>query len=142
MEWSASVLIAAPPPLVWQVLSEVESWPQWTASVTSIIRLDPGPLHVGQRIRIRQPRFPTTVWTLTDLVEGRSFVWRAGGPGATTTAHHQIDPSGTGTLATLRLTQQGPLGRLVGTLTSGLTNRYLEMETTGLKRRCERADTT
>jgi carbon monoxide dehydrogenase subunit G len=137
MEWSSSVVIDAPPQRVWQVLSDVESWPQWTPSVSSIVRIDPGPLHVGQRIRIRQPRIPATVWTLTELVEQRSFVWRAGGPGATTTAHHQIEPSAAGTLASLRLVQQGPLGLLFGALTSRLTRRYLEMETSGLKQRCE-----
>jgi carbon monoxide dehydrogenase subunit G len=137
MEWSSSVEVAAPPEVVWQVLSEVEAWPEWTPSVRSIVRLDPGPLHVGQRLRISQPRFPTTVWRLTELVEGRSFVWRAGGPGARTTASHTVEPSGTGTRATLFLGQRGPLGLLVGALTSGLTSRYLELETAGLKRRAE-----
>ncbi|MBP2330476.1 carbon monoxide dehydrogenase subunit G [Kibdelosporangium banguiense] len=139
MEWSSSVLIDAAPERVWEVLGDVESWPQWTASVSSIARVDPGPLHVGQRIRIRQPWFPATVWTLTELVEQRSFVWRAGGPGATTTAHHRIEPSGEGTLVSLRLVQQGPVGVLVGTLSSRLTRRYLQMETSGLKQRCDTA---
>jgi hypothetical protein len=137
VEWASSVLIDTPPRTVWQVMSEVESWPEWTASVTEIVRVDPGPLHVGQRLRIRQPRLPSTVWRLTELVEERSVTWRAGGPGARTTAHHRIEPSGSGTEVTLRLTQQGPLGLLVGALTGGLTRRYLEMETSGLKRRCE-----
>lgn len=137
MQWSASIRITAPPAVVWQVLGEVEAWPQWTASVTEIVRVDPGPLHTGQRIRIRQPRLPTTVWTLTDLAQQQYFVWRAGGPGAKTTAHHRIEPDGDGTLVTLRLTQQGPVGWLVGVLTASLTRRYLELESTGLKRRCE-----
>jgi hypothetical protein len=137
MEWSASVAVAAPVDVVWRVLSEVEAWPEWTPSVRAIVRLDPGPLHVGQRLRISQPRFPTTVWRLTELVEGRSFVWRAGGPGARTTASHTVEPDGAGARATLSLRQQGPLGLLVGALTSGLTRRYLELESSGLKRRSE-----
>ncbi|HEU5472638.1 MAG TPA: SRPBCC family protein [Actinophytocola sp.] len=137
MEWSASVPISAPPEVVWAVMAEVEAWPEWTASVRSIVRVDPGPLHVGQRLRISQPRFPTTVWTLTELVERSVFVWVAGGPGARTTARHELEPSGAGTLVTLRLTQQGPLGLLVGALSSKVTKRYLELESTGLKRRSE-----
>jgi carbon monoxide dehydrogenase subunit G len=137
MEWSASVEIAASPEVVWRVLSEVEAWPEWTPSVRSIVRLDPGPMRVGQRLRISQPRFPTTVWRLTELDEGRSFVWQAGGPGARTTASHTVEPTGDGTRATLRLGQRGPLGLLVGVLTSGLTRRYLELETSGLKQRAE-----
>jgi carbon monoxide dehydrogenase subunit G len=137
MEWSSSVLVAAPPRVVWQVLGELESWPEWTVSVRSIERVDPGPLHVGQRIRIRQPRLPATVWRLVELTEERSFGWQARGPGATTTAEHRIEPSGTGTQVTLRLAQHGPLGLLAGALTGMLTRRYLELEASGLKQRCE-----
>lgn len=137
MEWSTSVDIAAEPGVVWRVMSDVEAWPEWTPSVRAIVRVDPGTLHVGQRLRISQPRFPTTVWRLTELVEGQSFEWRAGGPGARTTASHTVEPTATGTRATLRLTQQGPLGLLVGAISSGLTRRYLEMESTGLKKRSE-----
>jgi hypothetical protein len=137
MQWSASIRITAPPAVVWHVLGEVEAWPQWTESVTEIVRVDPGPLHPGQRIRIRQPRLPATVWTLTDLAQQRYFVWRTGGPGVRTTAHHRIEQDGDGTLVTLRLTQHGPVGWLVGVLTASLTRRYLDMECTGLKRRCE-----
>jgi carbon monoxide dehydrogenase subunit G len=137
MEWRASVVIAAPAEVVWRVLSEVEAWPEWTPSVRSIVRLDPGPLHVGQRLRISQPRFPTSVWRLTELVEGRSFVWQAGGPGARTTASHSVEPDGAGTRATLSLSLRGPLGLLVGVLSSRVTRRYLELETSGLKKRSE-----
>lgn len=129
--------IEAPPPVVWQVMTEVEAWPEWTASVRSIVRLDPGPLHVGQRLRISQPRLPTTVWRLTELSEKSEFVWTAGGPGARTTARHRVEPDGTGSRVTLTLTQRGPLGVLVGKLTNGLTRRYLEMESGGLKKRSE-----
>jgi len=137
MEWASSVWIAAPPVLVWRVLAEVESWPEWTPSVRSIVRVDPGPLRVGQRVRISQPWLPTTVWRLTELVEGSSFTWAAGGPGARTFARHGVAADGDGTLATLRLSLHGPVGLLVGALSSRLNRRYLELETSGLKRRCE-----
>ena len=39
--------------------------------------------------------------------------------------------------ATLRLTYEGALARLMGRMTRGITNRYLEMEASGLKRRSE-----
>ncbi len=129
--------IAAAPEVVWRVLSDVETWPEWTPSVRAIVRLDPGPLHVGQRVRISQPRVPTTVWRLTELVEGRSFSWRAGAPGARTTAHHTVEPFGAGTRATLRLGMHGPVGVLVGALMNGMNRRYLQLETDGLKRRGE-----
>jgi len=131
VEWSASVEIAVPPAAVWAVLSAVEDWPEWTPSVTSIVRVDPGPLHVGQRLRIRQPRFPATVWRLTELVEERLCVWRAA---AGVAARHSLGPSGGGTRMTLRMIQPA----VIGLLTGRLTRRYLALETSGLKRRCER----
>jgi uncharacterized membrane protein len=52
MKASVTVDIDASAERVWEVMSEVESWPQWTPSVRSIRRLDPGPLRVGARSRI------------------------------------------------------------------------------------------
>ena len=35
--------------LVWEVLSNIECWPAWTPTVTSIQRVDRGPLAVGSQ---------------------------------------------------------------------------------------------
>jgi hypothetical protein len=50
---------------------------------------------------------------------------------------HAVETITTGTRATLRLTYEGALARLMGRMTRGITNRYLEMEASGLKRRSE-----
>ncbi|MGW5052986.1 SRPBCC family protein [Actinokineospora sp. NPDC004072] len=139
MEFTADVLIDADPARVWAIFTRVEEWPDWTASVVSATRLDPGPLAVGTRVRIKQPKLPTTVWTATELTEGRSWTWVATGPGVRTTAVHLVEPHGEGSKVTLRLRQEGWLGALVGRLTAGLTDRYLAMEAEGLKSRAERA---
>ena len=137
MRVGVTVGINAPPEVVWAVLSDVESWPEWTASVTSVRSIRPGPLQVGSRVRIKQPRLPVTVWTVSDLVEGERFTWTATSPGVNTRASHRVIPAAEGSQATLSIDQAGILGRLVGLLYGRLTRRYVQMEAAGLKQRSE-----
>ncbi len=58
MEQSTSIDVEAPVEQVWEVLLEVELWPEWAPTVTSVRRLDDGPLAVGSRVRVEQPRIP------------------------------------------------------------------------------------
>ena len=138
MRFEASIDIAAPAERVFAVYTDVERWPEWTQSVTSVERFDEGPLRVGSRARIRQPRLPMAVWEVTELVPDRSFTWVARGPGFGTTGSHVVTPlDGDRAKATASLEQAGLLGPLVGRLTKRLTNAYLDMEVRGLKACCE-----
>ena len=134
----SSVTIAAQPADVFDRYLDVERWPQWTETVTTVDRLDEGPLAVGSRTRIKQPRLRTAVWEVTELVPGRSFTWVSRSPGLVTTGRHVVAPMAGGTVVTLSVEQSGPLGGLVGLLTKRLTRRYLALEAAGLKRLCER----
>ena len=135
MRADVTVDISAPPEVVWAILSDVESWPTWTASITSVRPLSPDPLQVGSRVRIKQPRLPATVWTVSDLVEGERFTWTATGPGVHTRASHRVVGTAAGSRVTLSIDRAGVLGRVVGRLDGGLTRRYVEMEAAGLKQR-------
>jgi uncharacterized protein YndB with AHSA1/START domain len=137
MRVDVTVDISAPPEVVWAVLSDVESWPTWTASITSIRPSSPDPLQAGSRVRIRQPRLPATVWTVSDLVEGERFTWTSTRPGVKTRASHRVVGTAEGSRATLSIDQAGVLGWLVGRLYGGLMRRYVEMEAAGLKQRSE-----
>lgn len=139
MRFEAVIEVAAPAERVFDVYTDVEHWPDWTRSATRVERLDEGPFRVGSRARIRQPRLPVAVWEVTDLVPGRSFTWVARGPGVVTTGRHEITPAAEPGRVTVTATleQGGALGPLLGRLTRGLTNRYLDMEVRGLKARCE-----
>jgi hypothetical protein len=137
MEFQTGVDIDAPPDVVWAVMSDGERWHEWTASVTSVRLLGEGPLRIGSRALIRQPRFPPAVWQVTALEPGRSFTWRSGMPLMWVHGTHSVEPLVDGTRATLTLTYDGVLARLMGRLTRGITNRYLGMEASGLKRRSE-----
>jgi uncharacterized membrane protein len=133
---STSTEIDAPIDVVWQVFSDVERWPTWTASIRSVELLD-GALRVGARAKIRQPRLPTVVWTVTELEPGRSWTWEASGPGAHTVATHLLRQVGDSTVAEMSIANAGPVGRLMGRMWRSLTARYLAMESAGLKRRSE-----
>ena len=129
--------IAAPPERVWQVMSDVERWAEWTPSVTSVTRQEGAPFGVGTRVMIRQPKFPPAVWTVTAIEPGRSFTWVAAGPGFRSVGTHRVDAAPTGSRATLSLELEGPLGGLFGRLTRGITERYIRFEANGLKARSE-----
>jgi uncharacterized protein YndB with AHSA1/START domain len=141
VDFQISVDIAAPPETVWSVMVDGERWHEWTPSVRSIRMLDGGPLAIGSRALIRQPRFPPAVWQVTALEPGRSFTWRSGAPGMRVYAQHSVEPIPSGTRATLRLRYEGVLGGLVARLTRAITDRYLEYEAAGLKKRSESLST-
>src|SRR3954464_3969316 len=135
-QFSISVEIAAPPERVWQVMSDVERWHEWTPSVNSV-RLR-GPLAVGSTATIRQPKFPPAFWQITVIDAGRSFTWISPAPGMRIVASHSVAPNESGgTRATLSLDLQGLLGGLFGRLTKRITERYLGFEASGLKARSE-----
>jgi uncharacterized protein YndB with AHSA1/START domain len=138
VEQSITVDIATPTERVWDVLTDVERWPEWTPTVTSVHLLGEGPLRPGSRARIDQPRIPETEYVVTEVDHGRSFTWVATGPGVRTTARHTIEPlDGGGTRVTLSVAQSGWLGSLMARVYRGLTDRYLDNEASGLRARCE-----
>ena len=134
----SAIEIEAPPALVWEVFSDVERWPEWTASVTSLRALDGPGVAVGKRFEIKQPRLPKLVWEVTGVEEGASWTWEQRSPGGRTIASHEVTvKDGGGTLVRQRLDQRGPVGALVARLMQGTTRRYLELEAQGLKARSE-----
>ena len=138
MHFEKVVTIEAHADAVWAVLTDVESWPELTESISSVECLDDGPLRVGSRVRIKQPRLPVAVWTVTEYVEGQRFVWEAKGPGVRTTAKHAVLEAAGSTNLRLEIDQHGVLGRLLGPLSIGMTRRYIDWEARGLKQRVEK----
>jgi uncharacterized membrane protein len=132
----AAITIDAPVDVVWSVFTDVERWPTWASSFTSVELID-GPMRLGAKARIRQPRLPTVVWEVTKWEPGRSWTWTATGPGARTDASHVLTRSGSGTLAEQSIVSSGPIGRAIAFISRSLTRRYLAIEAAGLKQRSE-----
>jgi uncharacterized membrane protein len=135
--FTISVDIQAPPQRVWLTMRDVERWPEWTPSVTSVQRLDDGPFSRGSRARVRQPKLLPAVWEVTALSEGSSFTWVTRSPGLQVAGRHSVEPRPGGSQVTLALDFTGLLAPLVGRLLGGLNERYLALEANGLKAWCE-----
>ncbi|SFQ95317.1 Carbon monoxide dehydrogenase subunit G [Lentzea waywayandensis] len=135
-----TITIAAPPERVWDVLVDVERWPERIPTVDSVERLDDGPLAVGSSARLRQPKLPEAVWTVTELTDGTSYTWESKSPGVLGVASHVVEPHPDGTRLTLALSVSGPLSGLGWLFTKGLTRRYVETEAASIKSVAETAD--
>ena len=131
---------AVPPFQVWEALLDIERWPEWTQSVTSVQRLDDGPLAVGCRARILQPEFIPAVWCVTELNErDHIFTWRTGKPGVKLTARYVVERTARGSRVTLTRRYGGLLGPFMAYQLKDLNWQYLTMEAKGLKAHCEKA---
>jgi uncharacterized protein YndB with AHSA1/START domain len=133
-----TVDIAASPERVWSVLSEVLLMPSWTDSITSVELDPPGPLAVGSRARIVQPKLSAATWVVTEVTAVRSFTWVSKAMGADVTASHTITPTSDGASVTLAIEYAGPTSTAVAGLTRKITTKYLRMEAEGLKKASER----
>ena len=135
-EFSRTVELPVAPNLVWSVMVDVEHWPQWTASIARVKVLSPGPLQVGSRVRIHQPKLPPAFWRITELNPGADFTWISRAPGVRVTARHAVEASALGTRVTLSIRYEGWLGLLLARWVGDLNERYLALEASGLQARC------
>ena len=136
-QFTISTDIAAPAQRAWQVMTDIDRWHEWTPSVTSVTRVGGAPFAVRSRVWIRQPKFPPALWTVTAIDPGRSFTWVSFAPGLRVIGHHAVEPTATGSRATLSLDLHGLFGSLWGRMTKDITERYIAFEAQGLKARSE-----
>jgi hypothetical protein len=130
--------INASPATVWQVMMDVERWPEWTPSTLRVQRHDDGPLRLGSTATLELRRAPKATWTVTQFEEGRSFYWLSKpAVGPAVLAGHVIEPASEGAHVTLSIEPQGVLGTLFSPLIVLLSVANVEAEAAGLKQRCE-----
>ena len=138
--FSVAVNIDAPPDQVFAVLCDVERWPEWTPTMTSVQRLDPGPFGVGSSAQIRQPKLRPAVWKVTEL-EAQNFTWVARTPGLRMKAGHRVERQGAGSRVQLSFELSGLMARVASRLYGGLIEQYVTTESQKLKQRAESAAT-
>ena len=134
-----AIHIEASPERVWAVTVDVERWPEWLPTVTSVMRIEQGPFEVGARARIKQPFQPESVWTVTDVEAGRRFVWETRRFGLHMIGSHEVTPRGSSTVSRLCLTATGGLALLLWPVLGPAIRLTLARENRSLKERCEAA---
>jgi uncharacterized membrane protein len=131
--------VNAPAAVVWGVMTDFESMPEWTESVARIRVLDGSdPSGLGTRVRIHQPRLAPATWVVDEWLEGEQFSWTSRFVGVRTTGTHIVTPTSADTCSvTLQIVHVGPLAGVVARMTAALTRRYLDIELAGLTQRAE-----
>jgi len=138
MKFQTEIDIDAAPDAVWRVLADVESWPKWTASMTSVELLQPGEIRVGSTAKVTQPKLKPSVYTVTACDPGASFVWEMQAAGIKVRAGHVVEDRGQGQARMiLSIEQSGVLSGLIDMLLGKRTRQYVRMEAEGLKKAAE-----
>jgi uncharacterized membrane protein len=137
MRYETSVLIDAPVEVVWRLTMDVTAWPTMTPTMTRVVRLDDGPLRIGSQARIKQPRQPEAVWTVTRLEPGHVFAWQTTRMGLNLTGSHILEPAGDGCRNTLTLDITGAGSGLFARLFGRPMRSAIETENAGFKRAAE-----
>lgn len=137
--FAAQATTPASPSEVWPALIDVTDWPNWTPSYRDIHRLDDGPLVVGSRARVRQPRLSPAVYEVTEIDEGREFVWQMASPGVRIVARHRLDVADGGTRIELVAQLSGWLAGAVSAMLGRRIQRYVDLEANGIKAAAEAA---
>ncbi len=139
MHFEKSIEIDASQQRVWDVLSDLEAWPQRIETVDSVELLTPAPPTKGSRVRLKQPKLPEGTWDITVWEAPSYFEWTQKTSGITSVAGHRVEALGEGRARlTLTLDMRGFL-TVIALFYKGLTNRYMNLEAEGMKRAAETA---
>jgi hypothetical protein len=105
--WKRPAFSSMLPAEVWE---DIGNWPTWAPTVTSVTTTA-ADLVVGTTAELKQPKIPTSIWTVTSVEPERGFTWSIPSNGVVTTAEHELHPMDSGTEAVLRITHRASMGR-------------------------------
>jgi len=138
VRFEKSIEIAASQQRVWNVLSDINAWPQRIETVDSVEVLTPGPLGEGSRVRLRQPKLPEGTWEVTVWDEPSYFEWVLQSTGVSNVAGHRVEAlADDRSRLTLTLDMGGFFIAIFGRFYKDLTNRYMSLEAEGMQRAAE-----
>ena len=138
MRFEKSIEIDAPQQRVWDVLTDIQGWPQRIDTVDEVEMLTPAPMTKASRVRLKQPRLPEGVWDVTVWDAPSYFEWAQKTGGIRSVAGHRVEALGEGRARlTLTLHMRGLLVPIVRLFWTDLTNDYMTREAEGMKRAAE-----
>jgi uncharacterized membrane protein len=122
MRFEHSIDIDAQQQRVWDVLSDLEAWPERIETVDVVELLTPAPIATGSRVRLKQPKLPEGTWEVTVWEAPSFFEFRQRSGGVTSVAGHRVEALADGrSRLTLTLDMRGLLVPVFGRLYKGLT---------------------
>ena len=131
------VVTSASPEFVWQVLSDVEHWPDWTSTVIAIKSLGNSRMERGARYRVVQPKLRPAIYEVTEYVPNQRFIWEQKLPGGALVADHRLTSRDGATEVELSFESQGLLANVVATVFSKMIAQYVATEARSLKAYCD-----
>ena len=138
-KFSTSITINTSQETIWNVLSDVAHWRDWTPTVTKVDVLDQPELKLGNRYKVHQPKLQPAVWTVTVLTPPSKFTWESKSPGMHMVAEHSVKSiHANQSEVTLTFAFNGLLGNLIGRMYGKMTAEYVQTEAQSLKKRIEK----
>ncbi len=136
-KFSTSIPIHTSQEAVWNVLSNVAHWHEWTPTVNKVEVLNTPELKLGNRYKVFQPKLQPVVWTVTEL-NSANFTWESKSPGMHMVAEHIVKSvNANQSEVTLTFAFNGWLGNLIGKMYEKMTEEYVQTEAQSLKKRVE-----
>jgi hypothetical protein len=129
------IVIAAPPEVVWDVLTGFGQWPQWNPEVKSVSF--EGPVAPGSEFRWKAGR-GTIVSTLEEVDPPRFVRWRGRTLSINAIHEWRLEPEGGGTRVETEESFSGLLARLFRGSLQKTLDRSTEQGLEHLKREAER----
>lgn len=144
MHYETEATTTATPEWLWDVLSDVERWPDRIELYRNVQLVNNDEVFaVGTRAHVEQVGVRACTWEVTDLQPGQSFTWQSTQPGLHMTAGHRVTPDAGGARLALSFALTGPAAMPLGVLMGRRIRRYIDIEITALRAAAENhTDTT
>jgi hypothetical protein len=136
MHYERAIDVRAPREILWRALADVREWPNWTPTIDEAVLLDDD-LGPGARVRMRQPKLRTMIYTVDVWEPGTRFSWAASTAGVRVYADHVVQPDGSNSRLLLSIDMTGPMAPLMAALVGSRTRRYADTESDGTRRYAE-----